>query len=516
MRALLRLSSLAVVCLLAVLVLAVPAGSQQEEPSISLSPSEGVPGTTVTVRGYAFDAEKEFVIYYYDSSGSRTKVASGETDEDGDFRVSFVVPESCKGAHEVRVYIGSSLEAKDEFTVVPGLTASPEEGPVGTTVTVKGRGFAEDEEDIEVRYYFDGNYKVVADGITANAKGSWEVSFKVPASSSGSHKIDARGDESTLGEVKETSFEVVPGIAIDKSSGSAGESITVSGSGFAAGESNIRVMFDGTVVVSGIRADDNGYWESTFSLPEMPGGRYTVTAEGSKTAKKDIKGVSFEIKASLSLSPAEGHVGTIINVSGSAFAAGKNVVVRYDDIQVASTTTDEKGSFSASFPAPSSIHGSHQVTAEDAAGNRMTAVFTMESQPPAKPALTAPADGSRVGFVGKVTPTFEWSEVRDDSGVVYSLQIATSEDFAAPVVSIAGLSEPRYTLPQTEGLSQGRYYWRVKAVDGAQNDSGWTAAFSFKAGLLPLWAFITAVALLVVLIGLLVYFLVIRRRQWYY
>ena len=39
----------------------------------------------------------------------------------------------------------------------PGLTVSPEEGPVGTNVTVEGHGFAEDEEDIELRYYLNGN-----------------------------------------------------------------------------------------------------------------------------------------------------------------------------------------------------------------------------------------------------------------------------------------------------------------------------------------------------------------------
>ena len=511
----LRIFGLVTVFALALGVLVTPVASR-EEPSISLSPTSGVPGTTVTVRGYSFDPEEEFIIYYYHTSTGRTKVVTDETDEDGDFRVTFTIPESYKGVHKVRVYIGNTLEAEGEFTVKPGLTVSPEEGPVGTTVTVKGVGFAENEKDIELRYYLDGAYKVVEDDIKANEKGSWQISFKVPASSSGSHKIDAKGDDSTLGEVEDASFKVVPGIAINKSSGSAGESITLTGSGFAANESNIKVMFDGTVVVSGIRADENGAWETTFSLPEMPKGRYTVSAEGSKTAKKDIKEVAFEVKASLILSPTEGHVGSTISVSGSGFAAGKNVVVKYDAVQVATTTTDEKGSFSVSFPAPRSRHGSHQVTAEDAMGNQMTASFTMESQPPAKPALTSPVNGSRVGFVGKITPTFEWSLVTDDSGVSYSLQIAASEDFAVPIVEVSDLAQPSYTLSKDQALTYGSYYWRVKAVDSAENDSGWTAAYSFKVGLLPLWGFITAVALLVVIIGLLVYFLVIKKRQYYY
>ena len=65
-------------------------------------------------------------------------------------------------------------------------------------------------------------------------------------------------------------------------------------------------------------------------------------------------------------------------------------------------------------------------------------------------------------------------------------------------------------------MSQGTYYWRVQAVDGAQNDSGWTAADSFKAGLLPMWGFIAGIAGIVVIIGIVVYFLFIKRRSVYY
>jgi hypothetical protein len=56
-------------------------------------------------------------------------------------------------------------------------------------------------------------------------------------------------------------------------------------------------------------------------------------------------------------------------------------------------------------------------------------------------------------------------------------------------------------LTDDEALIRGKYYWRVKAMDGAGNDSGWTQSIQFKAGLMPLWAFIliaiVAVAFLV-------------------
>jgi hypothetical protein len=147
----------------------------------------------------------------------------------------------------------------------------------------------------------------------------------------------------------------------------------------------------------------------------------------------------------------------------------------------------------------------------------------MESDPPDAPELISPPDGGRVGFIGTVRPTFEWSEVSDDSGVYYSLQIATSENVTTtgefigdPIFSVEGLVGTNYTLNATEALPYGTYYWIVQAVDGAENESGWTAAHSFRAGLLPLWAFIVMIVFIVVLIGALVYFFVIRKRVCYY
>jgi hypothetical protein len=161
------------------------------------------------------------------------------------------------------------------------------------------------------------------------------------------------------------------------------------------------------------------------------------------------------------------------------------------------------------------------VTAEDTAGNDATAIFTMESDRPDVPELISPPDESRVGLVSRVRPTFEWSEVSDESGVRYSLQIASSANvttagFVEPVLSKQGLVGTNYTLNATEALPYGTYYWIVKAIDGAENESGWTAAHSFRAGLLPLWAFILGIVVAVAVVGTLVYFFAIRRRVHYY
>jgi len=518
MRLLSRVLVILVVCLIAMALPAVPAQAQVcDGPFIELSPSSGVPGTEVAVVGDRFDAG-DYIDIYYDGTGEDDRVATGRTNISGDFTITFTIPEGCKGPYRVLAHVGY-VKVHTYFTVKPGLIVSPEKGPVGTTVTVEGLGFAMNEGGIELMFYLDGSYETVERNIIADAKGSWERSFQIPPSTRGEHKIDAQGAVSRLYEVEDATFEVTPEISIDKSSGSVGESITMTGGRFAANERDIQILFDGEAVVTDIRADDTGYWEESFEVPEMPAGEYSVTADGEWT--QDLGELSFEIEPGIVLSPDEGHVGMNLTATGRGFASNEDVDIMYDGSQVATAETNDKGSFNVSFSVPESKYGERMVTAGYAAGNAANAIFTMESDPAPIPELISPPDGGRMGLRGKVTPTFEWSEVSDDSGVRYSLQIATSEnvtasgEFVDPMVSVAGLVETSYTLEETEALPLGTYYWIVQAVDGAENESGWTVARSFRVGLLPLWGFIATIVAAVVLLVALIRLLV-RRRIYYY
>jgi hypothetical protein len=512
MKLLPRLVIVLVICFMAMVLPATPVqGVACGVPFIELSPSSGVPGTEVAVDGIRF-YEDSYVDIYYDG----TRIATGRTNSNREFTITFTVPEGCKGVHQVYAEV-SDRTAEAYFTVKPGLTVSPEKGPVGTTVAVKGQGFARDEEGIALMYYLNGSYETVEGNITANAKGSWKTNVQIPLSTKGEHKLDAQSADSKFYDVEDAIFKVTPGISIDKSSGIVGESITMTGSRFTANERNIKILFDGEAVVTDIKADYQGGWEESFQVPEMPKGTYGVTVEGEQTPTGDISGLIFEIKPDIVLSPDEGYAGMDLTTTGHGFAANKNVVVKYDGSQKATAMTNDQGSFEVSFPVPESHYGERQVTAEDAEGNEneQPAVFTMESDPPNTPKLISPADESRVGVIGRVRPTFKWSAVSDDSGVYYSLQIATSANATASsvVVSVTGLTGTSYTLPSP--LSYGTYYWSVQAVDGAENGSGWTAARSLRAGLIPLWAFITIITAAAVGIIALVRFL-LRRRGIYY
>ncbi len=528
MRLILRVAIVLVLSLIAAALSTAPARAQ--DAWITLSPDDGVPGEEVTVYGHNFtasDGENIWVRIYYDFDDDGDwdddeRVATSETDDDGDFEATFEVPESYSGPRRVFARDEDGIEDYDYFDVEPGLTVDPEEGPVGTDVTVEGHGFAEDEEDIEVRYYFNGNYTTIAESIEADENGWWEVSFQVPVSDQGNHDIDAQGEDSSFTEVHDAAFQVMPSVSLNKYSGSVGESITMTGNGFVASERDITILFGGEAVATEIRANDSGYWQESFEVPESAGGTYDVTAEGESTDKEDIDELSFEIGPGLVLSPSQGHVGTSLTVTGGGFTTDQNVIVRYDGMQQATTQSDSNGSFTVTFPVPESPHGVRQVTAEVDGLVEATATFTMESQAPDVPELISPADGSRAGIIGQVRPVFEWSEVSDASGVHYSLQIAgganatTAGGFAHPIVSVTGIAGTNYTLNATEALGYGTYYWVVQAVDGAENEGNWTIPRSFRAGVMPLWAFIVAIVAVAAGIGAAVYFFWIRRRIYYY
>ncbi|MGH9921749.1 MAG: Ig-like domain-containing protein [Nitrososphaerales archaeon] len=75
------------------------------------------------------------------------------------------------------------------------------------------------------------------------------------------------------------------------------------------------------------------------------------------------------------------------------------------------------------------------------------------------------------------TPTFAWIEVSDASGVTYTIQISINKDFADTVINRLGRTASTFT-PQSP-LPDGKYFWRVQAVDGVGNKGPFSEVFTF-------------------------------------
>jgi len=148
------------------------------------------------------------------------------------------------------------------------------------------------------------------------------------------------------------------------------------------------------------------------------------------------------------------------------------------------------------------------VVATDSKGVTATAVFTMESTPPEIPTTSSPKDGATVGFMGETKVTFKWEAVSDPSGVTYDLEVSDDSGFGRKLISRSKLTSTAYTTTEAEALNNGEYYWHVRAVDGATNQSDWSPTSMVKVGFITMG---TIIWLAVGLVALLIVILVIRQ-----
>ncbi|MDD5398828.1 MAG: IPT/TIG domain-containing protein, partial [Dehalococcoidia bacterium] len=189
--------------------------------TISIGVKKGIVGTEVAVKGDGFDARETGIKIIYNSN----EAASGiEANAGGSWLYTLKIPASNRGNHSISASGSTtpSSEIKEQiFTVTPSFSINPNSGWVGRVVTVSGAGFGGGETNIAVIY----DDIVVKTNISADLNGSWQSSFSIPASSKGTHKVDAKGATTALEDVPDAVFTVSPGIRVEQASGRLGDII---------------------------------------------------------------------------------------------------------------------------------------------------------------------------------------------------------------------------------------------------------------------------------------------------
>jgi len=524
---------------------ATPAMAVTYDYDIEIDPDKGEIGDRIDITGADWpestDEDEEWAEVYFTEDEADAGddidvqvenyeiVKTVSIDDDGEFDTYFTVPDELTDGEDdkdvepgtyyvcVTRYNSNRIRAAVEFTVTGGgeISIDPDEGPVGTEVEISGTDFG-DEENITVEY--DGDEIDIESGDDeTNSTGEFDTIIIIPESIVGDHTIKVIGDDSGA-EVEDT-FTVEPAITIDPTEGSVGAAATVSGTGFDS-KSDITIYLDGDEVATD-ETDSDGSFEATFDVPAVTSGTYDVEAYD---AEENSATVEFSITAAaVNLSPATGHVDTEVTVSGTGYIAGTPLTVKYGDTEVATATAQTDGSFSATFKVPASKYGEHNVTISDGTTTKQF-TFTMESEAPSIPPPLLP----EMGVKAEQPVHFDWEDVTDDSlPVTYGLQIATSDDFTANsiVLEKTDLTESEYTLTEAEQLEpvskEEPYYWRIRALDGASNESEWTGAGQFSVGAaafgfggMPNWTTYLLIGVGALIIGFIGFWL--GRRTAYY
>jgi hypothetical protein len=390
------------------------------------------------------------------------------------------------------------------FTTNPKVTVVPTEGGVGDAVVVSGTGFAAaDAIDI----FFDD---VLVSGVTAAAddNGSFSATMVIPSASRGSHTIKAKDDNFNSAT---TTLTVGHKITVTPTTNlKAGDTITISGSGCDANKA-MTITWGGVAIATSpatVTTTTSGAFSASMTVPGAKAGDYAVAVSDSANVASDTVTVIATTSISQTTSQASpGHVGMEISINGTGYTPGGTISIIYtsDPVTVATTTSDTAGAFSVTFTIPESPGGSHTIAVSDGGIPGGTFNFYMEEQAPVAPALMLPEEATKA----KQPVIFDWQDVTDASGVSYTFQLSTDAGFATLVLEQTGLTASDFTLTEAQELASVSkdtpYHWRVKATDGAANESAWSAG-TFTVGFaidLPLWAIIVlSVAGALLMLGL--------------
>jgi len=323
-------------------------------------------------------------------------------------------------------------------------------------------------------------YIVVGEGRFPTDTKQVTVTFTIPEASYGTNFVQFLRDYRTE-KPYSFSFTVVPNITVTPQSCIPDSVVTIKGTGFPANDDDIKVSFDGADTGVSTHTNGLGTFTSQFTLPQTMAGSHQFKAyDESQSFGSDVT-ANMQVSPVINLQPEHPDIGSEVTVTGRGFAARSMVAIKYDDVVVSnSPTTDDVGNFTEVFNVPDSSASTHVITATDKAGNVATYGMPLEGTPPETPNPISPVQ-ERFGWFGAKPVIFTWSQVSDPSGITYTLEVDKSLRFfpLEPGMRKAGLTEPNALMT----LPPGTYYWRVKATDGAGNESEWSLSpYPFQVG----------------------------------
>ncbi|MFC2072974.1 IPT/TIG domain-containing protein [Chloroflexota bacterium] len=444
---------------------------------ITLNPTDSIVGTEVKVSGTGFAASKGVTIRF-DGDVVGTSPASVTTSSAGSFTdATFIVPASYRGSHTVEAKDASNNSDTATFTTRQSVAITPSSGAAGATVTVSGTGF-KDDEDITIT--FDGDEVSTSPAsFTTNSKGSFSATFNVPAYGGGSYEVEASDGTNNDSQT----FTTIPATAsFSPLEGYVGDEVTVSGTGFQAGQPVTVRLHNENVRTQ--NTNNDGSFSISFNVPALAAGDYKVIASDGINTEENYFKIKILNRADINPITSDaspGNVGKEVTISGVGFAAGRQVTITYDGVPVATATVNTDGTFLATFSAPVSSGGPHTVIATDGINTKQH-TFVMESTPPLAPLQLKPGMDTKA----EADARFDWGDVTDDSlPITYTLQIATGANFTVGsiVLEKTRLTQSEYTITEGQKLEpvsqEAPYYWRARAIDGASNESQWSDTRSF-------------------------------------
>jgi len=269
---------------------------------------------------------------------------------------------------------------------------------VGDVITVTG-----DPDNVTsgatVEVYWDivvGADALLLNTTTGDNDGSYEVEITVPETPAGNHYVWVK-DTGTGDNMKSEAITVAPELDVDPESGLAGDTVTLTGTGFDAEAGYNVSIFNMTSRLNNVsiaiieeneeETDEYGSFEIEVDVPDTltDYGDYWFNVTSAAAGATYNVTVAFEIGASITLTPDEGPEGAVVTIEGRGF---EDVILNETDItfflwpgvQIVDDTIEiDDGEFSGEVIVPSYGEGDWNFTVMDGT-NVATDDFTIDGE----------------------------------------------------------------------------------------------------------------------------------------
>jgi hypothetical protein len=265
-------------------------------------------------------------------------------------------------------------------------------------------------------------------------------------------------------------FPVGATAALSASTGPVGTTITVAGVDTDAPGAPLNVYWENTggVLLATGFADGAGNYNISLTIPDAAAGTHFIIVQD---IIPSTVSVAFVVTSKITLSPASGIPGDLVNVTGTGFSGNssssqRNVTINFSNAtgtvfsqNVAAVNATGTGNFTVLFTVPAVDYGAYTVTATDQAtggAHSATAAFTVSAAITISP--TSGPSGTVVTITGRGFSHIAGLAISITVGVVTAPKVA-------PIVTAAdGTISGQFIVPTLAVLpGQGRY--TVSAAD---------------------------------------------------
>lgn len=240
----------------------------------------------------------------------------------------------------------------DTKLYVASLSLSASSALAGTQVTATLQGLAPNQPVVATL----GGQTISPAQVQSNAAGQLAFTFAVPYLAAGSQQLQVRVGNAQQPQLTIPFTLSAPTLSLNAASLNAGNTVTVSGSGYAP-NTTLTAKLDGatlgTLVSNGAGAIAYG-----FTVPTTTGAgqhQLTVVDSAGHVLATSSLSVNAAAPARIAVSQSTGVGGTNVTVSGTGYSAGETVRISLNGTQLAAATANAQGQFSVAVPLPQAL-----------------------------------------------------------------------------------------------------------------------------------------------------------------